>query len=364
MTNGAIVTTARTRANSAGSRRRARRAQKAPSAMRPLDCHSRTSSDVMRKPERTKKVSTPRNPPGSQETPPWKASTPRTATPRRPSSAGWYARRVPVTGCGGERRTPSLTARVCAVPPGGVCVLLEDRPDPAHPRGRRLLLHDPEVPELSGVADVGSAADLLAVPLACRVARGVDGHRGAVAVAEGAECSRREGVVRGHLDDAHRPVARDGVVDDLLHSGELFGRDLRGMREVEAKSLGGDVAPPLDHVVAQHEPERLVEQVRRGVQPGRRGGAVGEAPLEHPRRRRSGPGSLFGHELVEASAPPLLDGQSLGARLFDAELGREAVGVEELEDRVASELAPGEARKLADAPGERLSEEGLLPLEH
>ena len=60
-----VGTTARTmpmtamRRNSAGSRRRARPAQKRHNRMVPLPLHSRTRSDVIRKPERTKKESTP-----------------------------------------------------------------------------------------------------------------------------------------------------------------------------------------------------------------------------------------------------------------------------------------------------------------
>ena len=47
------------RRKSAGSRRRARPAQKRRSRIVPLLLHSFTSSDVIRKPERTKKESTP-----------------------------------------------------------------------------------------------------------------------------------------------------------------------------------------------------------------------------------------------------------------------------------------------------------------
>jgi hypothetical protein len=60
-----VDTTARTmpmtamRTNSAGSRRRARPAQKRRNRMVPLPLHCRTRSDVIRNPERTKKKSTP-----------------------------------------------------------------------------------------------------------------------------------------------------------------------------------------------------------------------------------------------------------------------------------------------------------------
>ena len=43
----------------AGSSRRARRDQKRPSLMDPVRCSSASSSDVIRKPETTKKTSTP-----------------------------------------------------------------------------------------------------------------------------------------------------------------------------------------------------------------------------------------------------------------------------------------------------------------
>ena len=73
---------------SAGSRRRARRAQKDPSLIVRAWRHSPMSSEVMRKPERTKNVSTPMNPPSMCGIPPWNIITARTAQARTPSSAG------------------------------------------------------------------------------------------------------------------------------------------------------------------------------------------------------------------------------------------------------------------------------------
>jgi len=58
-TTASTMPMAAMRRNSAGSRRRARAAQKRRSRMVPLPLHSRTRSDVIRKPERTKKASTP-----------------------------------------------------------------------------------------------------------------------------------------------------------------------------------------------------------------------------------------------------------------------------------------------------------------
>jgi len=80
--------------NSAGSRRRARRAQNPPSLMVDVWRHSPIRSEVIRKPERTKKASTPMNPPSMCGIPPWNSMTARTAKARTPSSAGRYERRV------------------------------------------------------------------------------------------------------------------------------------------------------------------------------------------------------------------------------------------------------------------------------
>jgi hypothetical protein len=55
----------------AGSRRRARRAQKFDSDTVPVVRSSRSNSDVMRKPDRTKNTSTPMNPPAAHANSAW-----------------------------------------------------------------------------------------------------------------------------------------------------------------------------------------------------------------------------------------------------------------------------------------------------
>ena len=72
----------------AGSRRRARRAQNAPSLIVRVWRHSPTRSEVMRNPDRTKKASTPMNPPSMCGIPPWNSITATTAQARTPSRAG------------------------------------------------------------------------------------------------------------------------------------------------------------------------------------------------------------------------------------------------------------------------------------
>ena len=80
--------TARTISTSAGSSRRARRIQNPVRSIRPVRPSSSSSSEVIRNPLRTKKTSTPRNPPPMPGMPPCWASTSATAIARSPSSAG------------------------------------------------------------------------------------------------------------------------------------------------------------------------------------------------------------------------------------------------------------------------------------
>jgi hypothetical protein len=67
-TNRTVVTAQTSTQNRAAGRiRRARRAQNPVSDTRPLRSISRSSSDVIRKPEMTKKTSTPMKPPGTAD---------------------------------------------------------------------------------------------------------------------------------------------------------------------------------------------------------------------------------------------------------------------------------------------------------
>jgi len=76
-------------ASSAGISRRARRTQNRRKSIRPVRDRSVSSNEVIRNPDSTKNVSTPRNAPPSPETPAWNSTTAATARARTPSSAGW-----------------------------------------------------------------------------------------------------------------------------------------------------------------------------------------------------------------------------------------------------------------------------------
>ena len=61
--------------------------------------------------------------------------------------------------------------------------------------------------------------------------------------------------------------------------GKLFRGHFLGMGEVEAETDAVDVGSALCHMVAEHEAEGLVKQVRGGVEFGGRLGMVGETTL-------------------------------------------------------------------------------------
>ena len=82
--NSDITTVATRTTVAAGRMRRARRAQKPVSESVPPRWSSEKSKPEIRKPEMTKKTSTPTNPPGRYGTPAWAATTVRTATARSP----------------------------------------------------------------------------------------------------------------------------------------------------------------------------------------------------------------------------------------------------------------------------------------
>lgn len=71
----------------------------------------------------------------------------------------------------------------------------------------------------------------------------------------------------------------DGLIDQLLHLGQLLLRDPAAEGEVKAQTLSSNVRALLMHLVAQHLAQRRVQQVSRGVQLG---GFLCCDPPDHP----------------------------------------------------------------------------------
>ncbi len=73
------------------------------------------------------------------------------------------------------------------------------------------------------------------------------------------------GVVHRHQPRRHLVVLQHHLVGDVLDAGEFFGRDRLRMHEVEAQPVRRHQRAALGDVIAEHLPQRLVQQMRRRV---------------------------------------------------------------------------------------------------
>ena len=83
----------------------------------------------------------------------------------------------------------------------------------------------------------------------------------------------------------HRRVLQHDVVGDILDPLDFLGRHRLGMGEVEAQPVGRDQRAFLRHVIAEHLPQRFVQQMgRRMILPD--GAAPRMIDIERERSRR------------------------------------------------------------------------------
>ena len=108
---------------------------------------------------------------------------------------------------------------------------------------------------------MGSAAQLDRAP------RLEHAHDVAVLVAEEGDRPERFGLLLGGLEDPCRRVLQSLRVGQRLDLGDLFRGDRLVVREVEPQPIGSDHRAGLLHVLAEHLPQRMVEQVRARVVP-------------------------------------------------------------------------------------------------
>ena len=110
----------------------------------------------------------------------------------------------------------------------------------------------------------------------CPRSRGPLAHRDhadfvAVFFAEQRACAGFAGVVHPHQARGDLVILQHHVVGDVLDAGELFRRDRLRMHEVEAQAIRRDQRAALGDMIAEHLPQRLVQQMRRRVMGADRG---------------------------------------------------------------------------------------------
>ena len=98
-----------------------------------------------------------------------------------------------------------------------------------------------------------------------------DAHLVAVFLAEEGARSGFARVVEAHQPRRHLGVLQHDAIGDVLDRGQFVGRDRLRMGEVEAQPLGRDERALLRDMVAEHEPQRLVQDVGCGMVGARRG---------------------------------------------------------------------------------------------
>ena len=82
-------------------------------------------------------------------------------------------------------------------------------------------------------------------------------------------------IVEAHETRRHLGVFQDDVIGDVLDLLEFGARDRLGVRDIEAQPLGRDQRALLRHMIAEHEAQRLMQDMgRRMVGAGRRAGGV------------------------------------------------------------------------------------------
>ena len=131
----------------------------------------------------------------------------------------------------------------------------------------RCLRHDPEIADIAGTAHMGSAAEFDRPGGLVALGRAHRHHPHLVAVFLPEQCHRAgfHRRLRGHQPCRDLRVFADAGVHHRLDPGQFVGRDRARLRHVEAQPVGRVQAAFLRHVGAEFAPQRLMQQMRRGV---------------------------------------------------------------------------------------------------
>ena len=98
-----------------------------------------------------------------------------------------------------------------------------------------------------------------------------DAHFVAVFLTEQSAGAGRARIVEAHQPRRHLGVFQHHTIGDVLDLFKFGPRDRLRMGDVEAEPLGGDQRALLRDMIAEHDAQRLVQEVRRRMVGARRG---------------------------------------------------------------------------------------------
>ena len=143
------------------------------------------------------------------------------------------------------------------------------RLDAAHAGGHRAFAGHGNEANIAGAAHMGAAAQFDRPAERVRpLGAGLLAHRDhadlvAVFFAEQRARAGFAGVVDRHQPRRDLVVFEHHLVGDVLDAGEFFRRDRLRMHEVEAQPIRRHQRTALGDVIAEHLPQRLMQQMRR-----------------------------------------------------------------------------------------------------
>ena len=305
--------------------------------MRPDPTHSSNRSVVIRKPDSTKKRSTPRYPPLAQLSCRWYATTPITATPRRPLSAGRCRPVTAVVADGVSAR--SCTSVASVTPLQAACV------------GRPVTGRSTKSP--APARKVGSSSPAVR----SKAMRGLRSPAGRVRLA-----AARTGKYGPSLDDLPRSPegpAEEGRLGQRLGKGWGEAEHAAAATgEVEAREITGEhgrvtlLGAELDPGSQQHVRHRR-SRGRRPARPGRPGA---RSSGTRPKRPAPRPGSPAG-----AARPCRQPGGTVLPRRGRLGRRRPPDGVSRLRPAPTNLLRLGPDRPGRAAPARRTTRPGRAP---
>src|SRR5690348_8759339 len=118
---------------------------------------------------------------------------------------------------------------------------------------------------MGAAAELDRPAERVAAMLARLLAHRDHADLVAIFLAEQRAGAGLAGVVNAHQAGRDLVVFEHDIIGDVFDPRQLLRRDRLGMYEVEAQTVGRDQRPALCDVIAEHLPQRFVQEMRRGM---------------------------------------------------------------------------------------------------